>query len=163
MPSEDEEWDKKYTTEGAYEEGRKLYKSGDIDDAIRIMYKAYSVDSNYPKLNKLLSLLSFKGRDYEKAVDVLGVYLKQDPDAGEFWYYLSAAQKKLGEFQKALDAGLKSYETMNDFLSNLINIADLYRLLGNIEESKKYAYLAQEKDPDNKNVIKLFQLLEKNV
>ncbi|PJE03776.1 MAG: serine/threonine protein phosphatase [Leptospira sp.] len=163
MPSEDEEWDKKYTTEGAYEEGRKLYKSGDIDDAIRIMYKAYSVDSNDPKLNKLLSLLSFKGRDYEKAVDVLGVYLKQDPDAGEFWYYLSAAQKKLGEFQKALDAGLKSYETMNDFLSNLINIADLYRLLGNIEESKKYAYLAQEKDPDNKNVIKLFQLLEKNV
>jgi predicted Zn-dependent protease len=41
--------------------------------------------------------------------------LKQDPDAGEFWYYLSAAQKKLGDFQKALEAGLKSYETHERF------------------------------------------------
>ena len=75
----------------------------------------------------------------------------------------SGTQKKLGDFQKALEAGLKSYETMKDFLSNLINIADLYRLLGNLNESKKFAKLAQEQEPDNKNVLKLFQLLEKNV
>jgi HAMP domain-containing protein/tetratricopeptide (TPR) repeat protein len=161
--SDEEEWEKKYTTEGAYDEGRKLYKAGDVNSAIQVMYKAYSLDPNDPKLNKLLSLLTFKGRDYEKAVNVLDVYLKQDPDAGEFWYYLSAAQKKLGDFQKALEAGLKSYETMKDFLSNLINIADLYRLLGNLNESKKFAKLAQEQEPDNKNVLKLFQLLEKKV
>jgi HAMP domain-containing protein/tetratricopeptide (TPR) repeat protein len=163
LPSEEELWENKYTTEGAYEEGRKLYKSGDIHSAIDLMYKAYSNDSNDPKLNKLLSLLTFKGRDYDKAVQVLSVYLEQDKDAAEFWYYLSVAQKKLGEYSKAIEAGLKSYEIEPDYLSNLINIADLYRLLEQYEESQIFAKKAETIEPDNKNVIKLFQLLEKRV
>ncbi|WCL48984.1 SpoIIE family protein phosphatase [Leptospira sp. GIMC2001] len=162
-PDESEEWERKYTTEGAYDEGRKLYKQGEIESAIEVMYKAYSADNTDPKLNKLLSLLTFKGRDYDKAVDVLDVYLKQDPDAGEFWYYLSVAQKKLGDYQRALDAGMKSYSFQQDFLSNLINIADLNRLLGNMDESRDFAKKAESIEPDNKNVKKLFQLIEKNV
>ncbi|MCC5816643.1 MAG: SpoIIE family protein phosphatase [Leptospira sp.] len=163
QPTEEETWEKKFTTEGAYQEGRNLYKSGDIHSAIDLMFKAYSNDSQDPKLNKLLSLLTFKGRDYDKAVEVLDVYLKQDPDASEFWYYLSVAKKKLGDYQDALDAGLKSHNLNSESLSNTINIADLYRLLGKIPESKEFAEIAEKMDPDNANVKKLYQLLEKIV
>jgi HAMP domain-containing protein len=161
-PSPDEEWENRYSTQGALEEGRKLYKSGDIRSAIDLMYKAYNQDDTDPKLNKLLSLLTFKGKDYEKAIQVLDIYLKQDPDAGEFWYYLSVAQKKMGDYEKALDAGLKAMSFSPDFLSNLINIADLYRLLGKPAESREYVEKAEKLDPDNKNVKKLFQLLAKS-
>lgn len=159
--SKDELWEKEFTTEGALEQGRNLYKNGNIDSAIQILYKAYTYDKENPKLNKLLSLLTFKGRDYKKAVEVLSVYLSQDQDAEEFWYYLSVAKKKLGNYEDAIEAGLKAYEFNPNNVKNLINLADLYRLTGNREESIKYAEKAEKLDPDNKNVKKLYQLFDK--
>ncbi len=154
-------WEKKFTTEGAYEEGRNLYKNGDITSAIELMYKAYSSYKEDPRLNKLLSLLCFKSRDYKKAVEVLDVYLRQDPDAEEFWYYLSVAKKKLAEYDDAIEAGLKAFSIQPQNLKNCINLADLYRLSGNLEKSREFAEKAEKIDPENKNVKKLFQLLEK--
>lgn len=159
--SDEERWEDQFTTVNAYEEGRKLLKSGDVDSAIELMYKAYSNDQSDPKLNKLLSLLTFKGRDYDRAVQVLEKYLDQDPNASEFWYYLAIAQKKVGEISKAIHASLKSYELKADFMPNLLSLADLYRLQEDLDKSRKIAEQARKIEPDNKNLKRLYQLLEK--
>ena len=82
------------------------------------------------KLNKLLGLISFKGKDYATAVDVLSRYLQMDPDTEEMWYYLSLSPKEDGNYLASLEASKKVYEFHPNNINNLINLSDLYRLTG---------------------------------
>ena len=93
-----------------YQQSKRLYQEGQINKALEVLMNAYSVEQNNQKLNKLLGLISFKGKDYATAIDVLSRYLQMDPDTEEMWYYLSLSQKKMGNYLASLDASRKLYE-----------------------------------------------------
>ena len=111
-----------------YQQSKRLYQEGHINKALEVLMNAYSVEQNNQKLNKLLGLISFKGKDYATAIDVLSRYLQMDPDTEEMWYYLSLSQKKMGNYLASLDASEKalSLDPNNQNAKKILNF------LGNV-------------------------------
>ncbi|HRG48742.1 MAG TPA: SpoIIE family protein phosphatase [Leptospiraceae bacterium] len=142
-----------------YMQSKKLYQTGDIEKAIDLLANAYAVEQNNQKLNKLLGLLSLKGKDYDTAIKVLSQYLSQDPDTDEIWYYLSIAQKKMGNYLSSLEAAKKVYELQPNNINNLVNLSDLHRLNGNYIEAKAFSEKVIAIDSENKNAKKLLNVL----
>ena len=142
-----------------YQQSKRLYQEGHINKALEVLMNAYSVEQNNQKLNKLLGLISFKGKDYATAIDVLSRYLQMDPDTEEMWYYLSLSQKKMGNYLASLDASRKVYELHPDNVNNLINLSDLYRLTGHFAEAREYSEKALSLDPNNQNAKKILNFL----
>ncbi|TGN17140.1 SpoIIE family protein phosphatase [Leptospira idonii] len=159
--STNEEWDKALTTSGAFEEGKILYQNGEIERAIHVMKKAFLGDQTNQKLNKFLGLVSYKGKDYDVASQVLTEFLKENQVSSEYWYYLAMSEKKLGNYEGALKAAQEALKLDPENFQNLINLADVSRLMGNVDRALTYVTRAQGIDPDNKNVVKLTKLLEK--
>ncbi len=143
-----------------YQASKKLYQSGEVERALELLTNAYSVEQNNPKLNKLLGLLSLKGKDYDRAVAVLTQYLSLDPDTHEVWYYLSIAQKKIGDYLNSLESAKKGFELNPSGVNNLVNLSDLYRLNGKYEDAKIYSEKAIALDSENKNAKKLLSVIE---
>ncbi|MCE9501883.1 MAG: hypothetical protein K8R21_15490, partial [Leptospira sp.] len=144
-----------------YTEAKKFLRDGEMDEAIKILSAGYRINQSNQQLNKLLGLLSFKGKDYNTAVDLLGKYLDYDPDIADFWYYLSVAEKKLGRYDSSMQAAIKLKGLQPDNVPNLINLSDLNRLKGNVPEAKVYCDDALKLDPGNKNAKKLFEILNR--
>src|SRR5262249_40206077 len=96
--------------EETFQEGRRLARQGKHEEALEVLRQAYSVRRDVPALNKILAVLTFKDRDYPKAVEILGNYLEHDPNIADFWLYLSIAHKRMGDYTKALDAAMRVYE-----------------------------------------------------
>ncbi len=141
------------------ERGKQLYLEGNLRQAINVLNEAYQIDQAHSRLNKLLGLLSFKGQDYEKAVELLSKYLTEDPRLSEFWIYLSLAEKKRGNYSEALRAAerLRSMEPEN--VKNLINLADLHRLQGDTDLARSTAEAAAKIDPEDRDLEKLRKLI----
>ncbi len=144
-----------------YQESKKLYREGQVNEALEVLVKAHSIEPNNQKLNKLLGLMSFKGKDYATAVDILNQYLQMDPDTEEMWYYLSLSQKKLGRYLSSLEASKKVYEIHPDNVNNLVNLSDLNRLTGKYDDARLFSEKALQLDPKNQNARKILKYLEK--
>lgn len=71
------------------------------------------------------------------------------------------SEKKLGNYERALKAAQEALKHEPENFQNLINLADVSRLLGNVDRALTYVTRAQSIDPTNKNVVKLSKLLEK--
>ncbi|MFB5734972.1 SpoIIE family protein phosphatase [Leptospira wolffii] len=154
--------DKALNTDSVYEEARKMYKTGRLEEALELLKTGYLHDSANQKLNKLLGLLSFKGKDYSTAVEVLNNYLSSDPDLHEYWFYLSIANKKMGKYDQALSASLKLLEADPNNMSNLVNLSDIYRLMEMYDRAEEYARKILQEDPGNENAHKLIRLIERD-
>ncbi|EMJ97828.1 MULTISPECIES: PP2C family protein-serine/threonine phosphatase [unclassified Leptospira] len=150
----------KVVLQSLYKEGKELYRNGEAQKAISILLDAYATDNNNQKLNKLLGLISFKEKDYPLAVKVLSKYLSQDPDTAELWYYLSIAEKRIGNLAQSLEAAMMVNQMQPMNVQNLVHLSDLNRLLGNREEAIGFTKTAEEIDPENKNIRKLKRLLD---
>ncbi|TGL61032.1 SpoIIE family protein phosphatase [Leptospira sarikeiensis] len=154
--------DKALNTDSVYEEAKKMYKIGRLDEALDLLKTGYMHDSANQRLNKLLGLLSFKGKDYSTAVEVLNNYLGADPDLHEYWFYLSIANKKMGKYDQALTASLKLLEIDPNNMSNLVNLSDIYRLMEMYDRAEEYARKILQKEPGNENAHKLIRLIERD-
>ncbi|AOP32457.1 serine/threonine protein phosphatase [Leptospira tipperaryensis] len=145
-----------------YEDAKQLYKNGKVDQALELLKTGYTHDTANQKINKLLGLLSFKGKDYSTAIEVLDNYLKTDPGLHEYWFYLSIANKKVGKYDHALHASLKLKEIQPDNLSNLINLSDIYRLMDQFDLAEEVANQIMHLDPGNQNGERLLKLIERD-
>ncbi|TGN10244.1 SpoIIE family protein phosphatase [Leptospira ilyithenensis] len=144
-----------------YRQSKQLYQEGQVNEALAVLTKAHSVEPTNQKLNKLFGLMSFKGKDYATAVEVINHYLQMDPDTEEMWYYLSLSQKKMGRYLSSLEASKRVYQLHPDNINNLVNLSDLNRLTGNYDEAKVLSEKALELDPENQNARKILKYLEK--
>jgi tetratricopeptide (TPR) repeat protein/HAMP domain-containing protein len=144
-----------------YQQSKRLYREGQVNEALAVLMKAHSIEPNNQKLNKLLGLMSFKGKDYATAVEILSQYLQMDPDTEEMWYYLSLSQKKMGRYLSSLEASKRVYQLHPENVNNLVNLSDLNRLTGKFEEAKEFSEKALELDPENQNAKKILKYLEK--
>ncbi len=138
-----------------YSESKKLYLSGDIYAAKEKMEAAYKMESNYPKLNKLYGLLCFKTKDYSLAANVISEFLNKESDDEEMWHYLSLSYKKLNHFEEALNAAQRAFQLSPENINNLINLSDVYRILGNNEKAKELSEKVLSIDVDNKSARRI--------
>ncbi|MDV6234073.1 SpoIIE family protein phosphatase [Leptospira ellisii] len=145
-----------------YEDAKQLYKNGKVEQALDLLKTGYTHDTANQKINKLLGLLSFKGKDYSTAIEVLNNYLKTDPGLHEYWFYLSIANKKVGKYEQALQASLKLRDIQPDNLSNLVNLSDIYRLMDQFDLAEEVAQKLMHLDPGNQNGERLLKLIERD-
>lgn len=163
--SEEKEEDSYVGTEdwkSAYKNAKKNYQEGRVEEAVRSLDALYKADPANTKVTKLLGLLSFKGKNYAKAVEVLNQYLGSDPDLIEYWYYLSLANRRIGHLDEAIAAAKKMEELQPENSSNLVNLSDLYRQTEQFELAMDYARKALDRDPENENAVKLIRLIERD-
>ncbi len=140
-----------------------MYKDGNVKEAIDELAELYSKTPEDIKVIKLLALLSFKDKDYIKAVEVLGKYLEVDSELSEYWYYLSIANKKLGKFSEAIYASEKVLAKQPDNTNNLVNLSDLYRLQNEYTRAKEIAAQVLDLDPQNENAKKILRKIENGI
>ena len=162
VPAEQENRENGYfskMSETLYKQGKKLIKDGDEEAALNTLTQAFELNSSDPNLNKLLGILSFKDKDYRTAVEVLRIYLNQNPEATQFWYYLSIAEKALSNYTEALLAAEALEELEPENIHNLVNLADLNRLLGRFNNARLYLEEATQLDPENKHVQRMQSIL----
>ncbi|MDX1958658.1 MAG: SpoIIE family protein phosphatase [Leptospiraceae bacterium] len=145
--------------ETVYERSKSLLKDGNQVESYQILGRAYLKDSDNLKVARLYGLLAFKNKDYETSVAVIKKYLVKDPFHSEFWYYLGISQKKLGNYTDAESTAKQLSLMQPNHLANMINLADLERLLGNKDEAIRYASLVLEKDNNNQTAKKLLKLI----
>ncbi|XDD50303.1 SpoIIE family protein phosphatase [Leptospira sp. WS92.C1] len=147
----------------SYSHARELYKDGNIKEAIDELKDLYSKTPNDSKVIKLLALLSFKDKDYIKAVEILGKYLDLDPELSEYWYYLSVANKKIGRLPEAISASEMVVSKQPDNANNLVNLSDLYRLQEEYSRAKEFAIRALDLDPQNENAKRILKKIENKI
>ncbi|EMY77375.1 stage II sporulation protein E [Leptospira weilii serovar Ranarum str. ICFT] len=147
----------------SYSHARQLYKDGNVKEAIDELSDLYSKIPEDSKVIKLLGLLSFKDKDYIKAVEVLEKYLELDPELSEYWYYLSIANKKLGRLSEAISASEKVLAKQPDNTNNLVNLSDLYRLQNEFIRAKDIAIRVLDLDPQNENAKKILRKIEDKI
>lgn len=145
-----------------YKRAKEDYVGGRLSEALSALEGLYKSDPQNTKVTKLLGLLSFKGKNYGKAVEVLNRYLGSDPDLVEYWYYLSLANRRIGRMDEAILAAKRMQELQPDNSLNLVNLSDLYRQTEQFETALEYANKALEIDPENENAQKLVRLIRRD-
>jgi len=143
-----------------FENGKRELKVGNFPAALTFFEEAYTVDNMNSELIKEMAKLSLKIKDYKRAAVLCEDYTMLKPSDDELIYLASFANKMNKELKKAADFGerLKLRDPKNT--KNLINLADVYRLLGNIERSRKMLAKAIFFEPDNPNALKLDKMLK---
>ncbi|MCB1168902.1 MAG: SpoIIE family protein phosphatase, partial [Leptospiraceae bacterium] len=142
-----------------FHQGRSLAREGNSDEALKLLKQAYDLKKDEPALNKILAVLTFKGKEYETAVDVLQKYLEHDPNIEDFWLYLSIAHKRTGNYDKALEAADKVFEINPNRVPNLIQLSDLHAKLGNHGRARIFAEKALELEPENRQAQQMMESL----
>lgn len=146
-------------TENAYLEGKALADKNRFPEAISILYSAFVLDRTHIQLGRLLGILCYKTKEYKKAIEVLNSYTSQFDREEELLYYLSISYKKLGEYKDALAVSLLLERISPAFTKNILNLADVYRLSEDYENSKLYCEKVLVVEPVNEIAKKILNLL----
>ena len=130
-------------------EGRKLIRAGRSAEALTKLEKAYDMRQDDPSLNKILAVLTFREKEYEKAVEILENYLQEDPNLEDFWLYLSIAHKRMGNLERALESAEKVFEINHRRVPNLLQLSDLHLRMGHTGRAHIYVEQVFQIDPQN--------------
>lgn len=146
-------------TENAYLEGKALASKNRFHEAISVLYSAFVLDRTHRELSKLLGIMCYKTKEYRKAIEVLNSYTSQFDREEELLYFLAISYKKMEEYTDSL-AVSKALERINpNYIKNLLNISDLYRLNKDFANAKYYSEKVLEKDPQNEVALKIISLV----
>ncbi|MCB1174807.1 MAG: SpoIIE family protein phosphatase [Leptospiraceae bacterium] len=147
------------TFEELLEQGKNLAQQGRHAEALQKLNAAYEMNSEHQVLRKMMAVLTFKEKDYERAIHILEQYLQEDNELVDFWLYLSIAHKHAGDADSALEAAQRVYEMSPERVVNLVNIADLYLKRGNKGLAREFLEKALELDPDNRQARSISEQL----
>ena len=145
-------------TENAYLEGKALAHKNRFPEAISTLYSAFVLDRTHQKLSRLLGILCYKTKEYKKAIEVLNSYTSQFEREEELLYYLAISYKKMAEYNDALAVSTLLERINPNLVRNLLNLSDVYRLLEDFDNAKKYCYRVLELEPENEIAKKLKNL-----
>ncbi|MEM7179729.1 MAG: SpoIIE family protein phosphatase [Spirochaetota bacterium] len=139
---------------------KALLAEGKLDNAKILLDMAYEKKHENPRLDKLYGLLCFKMKNYETAAEALEKYLSTDESHIDLWYYLALSQKKLGRYNSALSCCQKIQSLDPENLMNLVNYADIHRLLGHKEKALELAESVLQKDKTHENAQKIISRIQ---
>ncbi|HNC58703.1 MAG TPA: hypothetical protein PLP33_24970, partial [Leptospiraceae bacterium] len=103
--------------------------------------------------------LFIEKREYSLASRFLDIYNKQNPYNSYAIYLNSFVKKKNKEYEIAAQLGERFRLREPTNVKNLVNLADIYRLLNKMELTRKYLSRALKLDPNNKQALKLEESL----
>lgn len=145
--------------EKVYFKSKDLLKEGENEEAFQLLFKLHSNYPNSPKITRLLGISAYRTKRYIIAIEVMNNYLLKDPMFLEFWYYLGLSYKITGSYEKAEETAHHLLSMSPDHIQNIINLADVKRVVGKKEEAIHYTTIALNKDPGNPAAKKLMEML----
>ncbi|TGL65745.1 SpoIIE family protein phosphatase [Leptospira sarikeiensis] len=148
-------------------EADSFFQRGDVSKAIQILEDGLKkiqigADRYAPQAAKFLSRWYDKISKFQEAAAWAEKSLNWDPSETEVLFYASIlwkkayTQKKKSEFlESAAELGEKMRVRSPNHLKNLINLSDIYRLLGNSIRAKKLLEEASVISPDDPKIAEL--------
>ncbi|MBE7440246.1 MAG: SpoIIE family protein phosphatase [Spirochaetales bacterium] len=145
----------------ALQAGRKAFREGALEEAEKHLLAALGYRPDDQEALRDVGQISYRLKKYAEAVSFSGQYSDLSPGDSDVLYLISISAKQARQYMKAADFGERLRLRQPKHVKNLINLADVYRLLGNHARSEMLLGLALELDPENKNAAILQDVLQK--
>ncbi len=153
-----------HETKPLFEKGKDLVRQGKLEDSIpyledSILKEAGSLDAT----TSLLGQTFFKLKNWNKALTYLLESLESKPSHTELLFYASYSAKMVHNYKLSAECGERCYLRDPNNIKNLINLADIYKKL---DQPSKSLHLIEKVliiEPNNRNALKLKELLSQRV
>lgn len=139
--------------------GDILLNQKDQSHAIESYKKALAIHKDKEVYRKLLEIY-YSQKKYKEFIPLCEEYLSYNPMDSDFLFKISYASKFEGNLSLAIDYGecLKLRDPVN--ISNLLNLSDLNRKIGNLARANKLLSDVMYLDPGNLKAQELQRMLE---
>ncbi|XDD52010.1 SpoIIE family protein phosphatase [Leptospira sp. WS92.C1] len=141
-------------------QGKELLQTNRVSEGLDSLKKALELNPKSEPVLKILGRFYLKERDYAKSIGYWETLLDFNADSSEFLYYASMCYKMLKLYQKAADLGERAYLQDPLHIQNLINLADIYRILNVLPRAKGLIEKALNLDPKNAKALQVRSSLE---
>ncbi len=131
-------------------------------DAKELIPKLENVRTE-PGVLKILQKFYFQEKSWDKALLAGCDYLQIFPEDTEAMHYTALSAKALKKLEQASDIAERIHLRNPSNLKNLINLADIYRSMGNYPQAEKFLTKAEKLSPQEPNVSKLKKILKKMI
>ncbi|MBM9501269.1 SpoIIE family protein phosphatase [Leptospira sp. 201903071] len=149
-----------FSFQEALDRGRELLEKNRVEDGLKTLENALEL---YPKNEQILKVLArfyLREKDYAKSVGYWETLLDQNAASSDFLYHTSLCYKMLKFYQKAADLGERAYLLDPLLIRNLINLADIYRIMNILPRAKDLVEKALDIDPKNLKALQVKTSLE---
>ncbi len=151
------------STEKLQERVANISSKSDLLDLVPI----FNTLGNNPGLARRLYSLYVSNKYYEQAFDLCAAYVDNNPADTEFLYYAGYVAKlyfrqsrKRETLAEAADYAERCRLRDRTNIKNLVNLANVHQILGNLGRSKKIIGEIERLDPDNDKIDVLKQALD---
>ncbi len=149
-----------------YREGMRLYKAGQVDDAIKAMKRALRIKPDAPAILYNLGVMYIEKGDYPEAIQVLKdslYYIKEtgftklnlamysDAYAGSL-VNLGLIYSRIGMYNEAVKALEEAIQFRPEDQDANRNLGTVYYLMGDMEKASEQMKRYLDLDPDNAEV-----------
>jgi len=145
--------------ESRMKQGRRYMRAREYAKAICEFEEACFLKPRDEAALRALGRAYFRSGDFERAAEVFTLYLEFNPQNDEFLLYTAHAHKERREYAIAADYGERLRLRNPTHIRNLVHLADIYRLAGDLDRAEKLVRQALATQPENPDAIKLSQLL----
>lgn len=129
----------------------KVAKSnGDNEKAFTVLETAHKLYRQNMDIMKNLAFAYLNRNNFQKAAELSEEYIDMNPADSEYIYVASYSYKKIEQFEKAAILGERLRLRIPNMIKNLINLSEIYYLMGNFVRSSLINHLVLEIDPQNK-------------
>lgn len=139
---------------------KKASKEGHYELALAELETAYKYNNANPRLLKEMARVNYNMKDFKTAAKYAEDYCSLRPEDTDFIFLASYCHKRSRNFERAIDLGERVRLRQPEMKANLINLADLYMNNNQPERAREFINSILEKDPENKQAIKLRQSLQ---
>lgn len=140
-------------------QARELLAAGNYDQARQLLLDLMQQPESDAAPAALLATSAYERKDYPTAVTALEQCLESQAGNADYWFQLSLSLKQLRQFERARDAGERTYSLQPQRIANLVTLADCYRVLGDRGRAAALLEQALQIDPEHKGARRVQQLL----
>ncbi|MBM9577873.1 SpoIIE family protein phosphatase [Leptospira sp. 201903070] len=144
----------------ALDRGKELLEKNRVQDGLKTLERALELHPKNEQILKVLGRFYLREKDYAKSVGYWETLLDQNGASSDFLYHASLCYKMLRFHQKAADLGERAFLQDPSLLRNLINLADIYRILNILPRAKELIERALRIDPNNNKALQVKNSLE---
>lgn len=138
---------------------REGLQGNDVEGALRKLEQLLKVDPDHRNALRLKGRVLMTESRYRDAVQPLAQLAELEPDNADTWFALSVCHKHLRQHSEAIHAGERVVTAQPERIANLINLADSYRITGQMQKARELTERALSLEPDNGSARKLRELM----